>query len=543
VRLLSRRTALLCASAGMAAMFPVPAHAQDRVDVEASVPEALAVTVYRDPNRRVGQAMNPDWPQGFAMISETRTVTLPPGESTIRFDGVAEGMVAVSAIVTGLPGGTIEKNRNADLLSPAALVNGMLGNRVTITRTNAGTGEGESEDAIVRTRADGGLVLQTQDGYEAVRCSGLPERLTFDAIPDGLSANPVFTIDTADESGGTYTVTLSYLAWGFDWEANYVATVHEGRDNDDIRFDLTSWLTILNDNGQSFAGAELMAVAGTLNVVSNFRQLATPPAAQPLRLTCYPFGSTATGSPVPIYENRDEIQVTGARMSRMAESDSAVGFAAPAPAPPAQVVAGEENLGDLKLYRVPVPVDVNAQGLKQVAFLREEGVEGALAYRSTCVPLSATAQPNPAQLIIETVNDEDSGLGVALPSGQVTIFERGRGQELLVGQTSLRDFANGQDVELPLSNSNQVFVTCTSGADRSNNDSRKQWTTMTAEISNANSHPVTVRLDLGSPVQWEFRGIRERLKDGQRIAEVTVPANGTRSLEWEVRPPQAEDDQ
>ena len=42
-------------------------------------------------------------------------------------------MVGVSAIVTGLPGGTIEKNRNAELLSPAALVNGALGNRVTIT--------------------------------------------------------------------------------------------------------------------------------------------------------------------------------------------------------------------------------------------------------------------------------------------------------------------------------------------------------------------------------------------------------------------------
>ncbi len=130
--------------------------------MEASAPEALAVTVYRDPNRRVGQSMNPNWPQGFAMISETRTVTLPPGESTIRFDGVAEGMIAVSAIVAGLPGGTIEKNRNADLLSPAALVNGTLGNRVTITRTNPATGENASEDAIVRTRADGGLVLQTQ---------------------------------------------------------------------------------------------------------------------------------------------------------------------------------------------------------------------------------------------------------------------------------------------------------------------------------------------------------------------------------------------
>ncbi len=93
------------------------------------------------PTAASGQAMNRNWPQGFAMISETRTVTLPPGRSTIRFDGVAEGMVAVCAIVTGLPGGTIEKNRNADLLSPAALVDGMLGNRVTVTRTDPATGE------------------------------------------------------------------------------------------------------------------------------------------------------------------------------------------------------------------------------------------------------------------------------------------------------------------------------------------------------------------------------------------------------------------
>ena len=263
----------------------IPAAAQDRTVVEASEPESLAVTVYRDPNRGIGGTMNTDWPQGFAMISETRTVTLPPGESRIRFEGVAEGMVAVSAIVTGLPGGTIEKNRNADLLSPAALVNGSLGNRVTITRTSPGSGEAQSEDAIIRTRADGGLVLQTQEGFEAVRCSGLPERLTFDDVPAGLSADPIFSIDTRDPGGGTYMVTLSYLAWGFDWEASYVATLHEGRDPDNLRFDLTSWLTILNDNGQSFEDAELMAVAGTLNVTSDLQGLSDPwraPCALPV---------------------------------------------------------------------------------------------------------------------------------------------------------------------------------------------------------------------------------------------------------------------
>ncbi|MDF1833985.1 MAG: hypothetical protein P1U62_03760, partial [Alteraurantiacibacter sp. bin_em_oilr2.035] len=354
----------LLATAFVSLLFSgAPLAAQDRAVVNASQPSALAVTVYRDPDRGTAEAMNVDWPRGFAMISETRTVTLPAGESRIRFDGVAEGMVAVSAIVTGLPGGTIEKNRNADLLSPAALVDGSLGNRVRITRTNPATGMETTQSAIVRTRADGGLVLQTQDGYEAVRCSGIPERLTFDGVPDGLSANPVFSIDTRDASGGTYTVTLSYLAWGFDWDANYVATLHEGRDSDDVRFDLTSWLTILNDNGQSFAGAELMAVAGTLNVVSDFEDLSDPPLARPLRLTCYPIGSTAAGSPVrypyppppppppPLMAMRSEaITVTGSRV--MADMEA-----------PMAVMATEEQLGDLKLYRVPVPVDVNAQGM------------------------------------------------------------------------------------------------------------------------------------------------------------------------------------
>lgn len=157
---------------GLVLLGGVPLSAQDRASVEVSAPQKLAVTIYRDPNRGEDGAMNRDWPQGFAMISETRTVTLPPGVSTLRFTGVAEGMVAVSAIVTGLPGGTIEKNRNADLLSPAALVDGSLGNRVTITRTNPATGVASSESAVVRTRADGGLVLQTQAGFEAVRCSG-----------------------------------------------------------------------------------------------------------------------------------------------------------------------------------------------------------------------------------------------------------------------------------------------------------------------------------------------------------------------------------
>ena len=258
-----------------------------RPAIDASAPEKLAVSVYRAPNAAAGDAMNVQWLGGYALVSETRTVTLPAGEATVRFSGVVGGMVAVSALVTGLPGGTIEKNRNAALLSPASLVDGTLGNRVTITRTNPATGKAVSEEAVIRTRADGGLVLQTKAGFEAIGCAGVPETLGFDRVPDGLLPVPVYSIDTNSPRAGTYRVQLTYLASGFDWRADYVATFAPGS-GPERSARLTAWLTVANENGESLPRAELMAVAGKIEVTSDFRDLSDPPVAQPLRLTCYP---------------------------------------------------------------------------------------------------------------------------------------------------------------------------------------------------------------------------------------------------------------
>lgn len=524
------------------ALFNAPAAARDIVN--ASAPQDLSVTVYRNPDRGVDDAMERDWPEGFAMISEVRTVTLPAGQSTIRFEGVAEGMVAVSAIVTGLPGGTIEKNRNADLLSPAALLDGTLGNRVQITRMNPATGVQQTDSAIVRTRADGGLVLQTGAGYEAVRCSGLPETLTFDRIPDGLSSDPIFSIDTRDDTGGTYQVTLTYLAWGFDWEAHYVATLNESGGQGKVGLNLLSWLTILNDNGQSFDNAELMAVAGTINITSDFEGLSNPPTARPLRLTCYPLGSTAAGTPIPqnvLYApppvmeammdaGGDTIIVTGTRMQRSVME---------VPAPVA-MMAKEEQLGDLKLYRIPERVTVSAQGLKQVAFLNKEAVRGEFLYKGRCTPYDQFSNsPIATELILKTKNDEEHGLGVAMPMGGFTLFEPSSAGDLLVNEQGLRDYAVGQDIEISLGESTNVFAECAQVGDLDPDEKRKGWLRMQTQLSNANSHAITVRLVIGFAGDWEIRSGRAkpRIKDGEQVIELTVPAGKTREFKWKLRRP------
>lgn len=535
------------------AVIAAPLWAREVVD--AAPPSDLAVTIYRDPNRSVDEPLEAEYPRGLAMISETRRVTLPKGESTIRFEGVAEGMIGVSAIVTGLPGGTIEKNRNAQLLSPAALVDGTLGNRVTITRTNPATGVQDSEQAVVRTRSDGALVLQTSQGFEAVGCAGIPETLAFSRVPAGLSASPVFSVDTRSPEGGTYDVTLTYLSWGFDWQANYVGTMRDkGADRGgrgEFEMGLLSWLTLVNDNGQSFDDARLQIIAGKLNVDSDYESLADPPVADDLYLTCYPLGSTS-GGPVPPPEF--EPLMVPAPMSPpvgMMEMENRVIIVTAAKREeafdaPSVVTAAEEDIGDLKLFRVPDRVDVSAKGMKQVAFLNKEAVKARYLYQAgDCDEWDwaddTDEEPVPATLLLVTKNDDAKGLGIALPQGAMTLYEPSARGPLLAGTVNLRDYARGQDIELDLGGSAQVFVRCGGATDDGPADTDK-WTPMRARITNANAHAITLRLQVGYAGEYDIRfpGRKVVVKNGYQTVEVTVPANQTASFDWKQRDAESE---
>ena len=69
--------------------------------------DSVSVTVYRAPGRAKG-AINRNWPGGYALVTEIRDVDLPQGESTIRFEGVAEGLMPETAILAGMPRGVRE---------------------------------------------------------------------------------------------------------------------------------------------------------------------------------------------------------------------------------------------------------------------------------------------------------------------------------------------------------------------------------------------------------------------------------------------------
>ena len=260
-----------CALIFLALFGAPPVAAQIVTSVDTS---NVSVTIYRDPGRQEG-AMNANWPGGYALISETRTLRIPKGDSMIRFEGVAEGMLPETAIVTGLPRGVREKNRDARLISPAGLVDAYLKRSVTLKRTNRQTGKVTEQQAIIQAGPNGGVIVESAGGVEALGCSGLPERMLYDGIPADLSAKPTLSVLTSSDAETQVTVQLSYLAQGFDWSAHYVATMADKGDTTS----LFAWLTIANGGAQSFADAQLSVIAGQPNKERNAQPLAKPEPA------------------------------------------------------------------------------------------------------------------------------------------------------------------------------------------------------------------------------------------------------------------------
>ncbi|WP_404477248.1 DUF4139 domain-containing protein [Novosphingobium sp. BL-52-GroH] len=440
--------------------------------VTSRAPERIALTVYRAPYG--DGALDLHYLGGFAMVTETRKVRLPRGRAVLRFEGVAEGIIPVSAVIEGLPGGTIERNRDARLLSPASLVDGTLGREVTVTRTTRATGRTVSEDAVIVAGPQPGVVLRTATGIEVLRCSGLPEGLEFAGVPAGLSSKPVLSVTTESPSARTVSVKLSYLASGFDWRASYVATqAQDGRS-----LDLFAWLTLANGNSQVFANAEVNAVAGRLN------RVATPAlraAVAPLRLICYPLGTTTSDLREAQRPEAQEIVLTA---SRRFDVPPAVMMAAPPPAPPPPPPPPPEDLGDLKLYRVPENVTVNPRGQKQVALLARTAVPFERRYRRAVYP-GQTIAATPTAVVLELRNKSEAGLGLALPSGSTALYATQRdGERLLLGLGKLTDRSEGETFRLAAGTSTQVLV------------AQETIAAHEAVVRVTNANPFTVALDV-----------------------------------------------
>ena len=492
----SASTSLGKAGVGSFLLIVTPLHAQSITT--SSAPDTASISIYRNPDRPPDQRMVGTYLGGYALITETRRIELPDGDGIVRFEGVSNGILPESAIVTGLPEGVSEKNEDAHLLSPAGLLGASTGRRVTLRRTSRATGAVREQEAVIRSGPQGQVVLQTKEGFEALRCTGLNETIVYPALPEGLTAKPTLSVRTHSPRAMTATVTLSYLAEQFDWQANYVATLAD----DGQHLDLFAWVTLASGDTTNYPHAQAMVIAGRPNRGTMRGGTASRPPS--LDLQCWPGDTTS------------DIDETGGAET-MAPS--------PLPPPPAPVMmesimvtaraakpammVRQEDLGDLKLYRIPEPVTVAAQSQKQVALLDHPRVPVSIVWRADV----SGDEVAPVRALIRAHNRLADNLGLPLPAGKVAVFTHG----LLLGETSLADKTVGEDVEIDAAGSTTVIARAVRLPDKR----------MQLAVTNANLYAVAFEARIGEGRGFSGKVVR---KDGRWLWKVVVAPGGQAEL-------------
>jgi hypothetical protein len=423
----------------------------------------LSVTIYQN---------------GQSLVQDVRQLDLAAGRTRQEFPDVSAQIRSETVTLSGPGIGIVEQNFDYDLLSPDKLMEKAVGSVVTIVRTNPATGAEVREQAKVLA-ANGGIVLQIGNRIEVLRDDGLPVRVIFDKVPENLRARPTLSVTLQVARAGRVPAALTYLTPGLGWTSDYVMLFDEAKG----AIDMQGWVTLTNNTGTTYRGADVLLVAGNPN------------------------------------------RGGGRGFSQL--GDSTIEEAGTETGP-------REKLGDYYLYPLGEKTTIANAQQKQVSFLDVKGAPARKTYEWTNAWMGTQSDPRSAASVLKFSTSKNGGLGDQLPSGTIRVYMRdARGDPQFIGESRVDAAPMGSAMSIRTGDAFDVKGTAVV-VERKRLSSSRWRTSMRYDFTNARTEPVTV--DLAQDGLWGDVRLIEQNLTGERVSadrmewRVPVPANGKASV-------------
>lgn len=370
--------------------------------------------------------------QSLSLIREERMLNLAKGMNRVIIPDIPSTIDGTSVHFLSVtdPGSVrvLEQNYQYDLVHQAKLLEKYIGKQIEFIRYDEATkkeysvfGKLLSTGYVPQPVYGGGVPGFSSIGGMVAEINGKIElnpagRLLLPALPEGLVLKPQLEWLVANTREGQHKAEISYLAGQLSWTCNYVALL----DKNDVKLDLTGWVTLTNNSGTSFKNAGLKLVAGDVNIVQQ--------------------------------------RFDGMMMAKS-------GMVNEAAAPQFK----QSDLFEYKLYALQRRTDLNNNETKQIELISARNASSKkvfiydgmadqwktfynnYSYRSE---RSFGQQSNPKVGVFVTFkNDEKSGLGMPLPKGKVRVYKRDDdGKEQFVGEDEIDHTAKDEEIRLYLGN-------------------------------------------------------------------------------------------
>ena len=284
----------------------------------------------------------------FACVKESRELELREGDNAVRLTDMSGQMDADSVVLreTGdEPFGVevLEQRYVNEPLTEELLLRGMEGREARFREEKRNGGAREVRGEVVRGgRSSWNRSLEPIVGTPGGVRFSLPGQPVFDGLDAAAYLKPSLEWVLRSDKAGRCPVEVSYLTGGLSWEANY-NLVAEEEDADVFAFE--GWVSIRNDSGKDYPAAAIKLLAGDVNKVHRL-----------------PLGTL------------------------LSSIDECLDLCMP------EIQPEERRFDEFHLYTLPRRSTLKNGELKQIEFLRAEGVRGVREYASLVQGLKRTCR-------------------------------------------------------------------------------------------------------------------------------------------------------
>ena len=352
----------------------------------------------------------------FACVKEARVLELEEGDNALRLTDMPEQLEADSVVLreTGeAPFGVevLEQRYVNEPLTEEILLREMEGREVRFRTVGPGRTVREERGTLVRGGRgnDTEPVVGTADGVRFA----LPGSPVFDGLDAAAYLKPSLEWVLRSGKAGRCPVEVAYLTGGLSWEATYNLVAAEGGGDE---YALDGWVSMRNDSGKDYPAAAIKLLAGDVHRVERLPvEQWDPPDCDMLDLC-----------------------------EELPES-----------------LPEERRFDEFHLYTMPRRATLKNGELKQIEFLRAEGVRGEREY--VYEPLRGLWRgynsfnreegvnvTKKVAVYIVVSNSETNGLGVPLPKGTMRLYRRDAkdGRPEFVGESSIDHTPKDEPIRL-----------------------------------------------------------------------------------------------
>jgi hypothetical protein len=433
--------------------------------------------------------------QNFAVVRDTLPLDWKSGTNDVRYTE-ATAHVEPDSVILRDPSGKsslqiLEQNYRNDPVSQELLLSLFEGKTIDFQKTDH-FGQPTNEiiqGKIIRSGYVPHYSAMSRYGYEYQQAQmnyaaetgqpiievngkirfGLPGQPIFPDLGDDTVLKPTLNWLIQSENSGKLDAEISYITGGFTWEASYNLVSPEK--GDDV--DLTGWVTMDNQSGKTFENAKIKLMAGDVKKL------------QPQNGFIQSFSGIGGGG--------------GSGM-----------------APP----VSEKSFDEYHLYTLERPTTLHDREMKQVEFVRANGIKTKTAYVYDGLKIDqnryngwgyesirqqreyGTDSNKKVWVMREFVNSEANHLGMALPKGKLRFYRRDATDQMeFVGEDEIDHTPRDETIRVKTGNAFDMVGERTQKSFQV--DSNNHWADESFEIKlrNHKKEPVEIRV-----VEHLYRG-------------------------------------